>query len=75
MTIVLIARILARYLAGILIGMGGVSAMIGAELQNDPDLVDLVVQVLTHGATLAGAGLSLLTEYLYGLARRYGWAT
>ncbi len=57
-----IARILARYIAGALVAYGVVDAGFGRELAFDPDM-----------ALLLGAALGALAEAAYALARRFGW--
>lgn len=59
-----IARILARWIAGALIGYGLVGAETGAQLAVDPDVALLL-------AGIVGA----VTEGAYVLAKRKGWAT
>ncbi len=54
-----IARIVIRYLVGLLIGADAAGVLAG-----DPDVVTVV----------AGA-IGLATEVAYALARRRGWAT
>ncbi|WP_283177903.1 hypothetical protein [Gemmobacter sp. 24YEA27] len=61
MTIV-IARIIARYLAGALVAYG---------LLEHPDARAVEPDL----AILIGAGIGMLTEGAYALARRFGWAT
>ncbi len=57
-----IARILARYIAGALVACGVVDAGFGRELALDPDM-----------ALLLGAARGALAEAAYALARRFGW--
>ena len=61
MTIV-IARIIARYLAGALVLYGLLDHPEARAME--PDL-----------ALLIGAGIGGLTEGVYALAKRFGWAT
>lgn len=54
-----IARIIIRYVVGLVIGMDAAET-----LQGDPDVV-----------TMIAAGIGLVVEVAYGLAKRKGWAT
>lgn len=54
-----IARIIIRYLVGAAVGMDT-----GGILAADPDVV-----------TFVALGLGLAVEMIYGIAKRYGWAT
>ncbi len=58
-----ISRIILRYVSGALVAYGFIPHDAGADLAMDPDL-----------AVLIGAGLGMLTEGFYALARRFGWA-
>ena len=58
------ARIIARYIAGALIAYGFVDAETGQQLAMDPDI-----------AFLVGSALGVLTELVYYVAKRVGWAT
>jgi hypothetical protein len=62
-----LVRITLRYLSGLLIGKGLLSADM-SDLFLDPDLVTW----LTLGA---GVVLGVITEGMYALAKRFGWAT
>lgn len=57
-------RILARYLSGALVAYGLLPHEVGAELAMDPDV-----------ALVLGAGIGALTEAVYAVAKRKGWAT
>ncbi len=59
---VVLARILARYLAGALVAYGVIDAGSGRDLALDPDL-----------ALLIGTSLGAVAEAAYALARRFGW--
>jgi len=63
-----VARILLRVAAGVMIGRGWLSADDGATLSTDPDVMHLV-----EGAI--GAVVWSATEVYYYLAKRYGWTT
>lgn len=63
-----IARILLRVAAGVLMGRGWLSADDGAALSADPEVVHLV-----EGAI--GALIWAATERYYYLAKKYGWTT
>jgi len=63
-----IARILLRVAAGVLMGRGWLSADDGAALSADPDVLHLI-----EGAI--GAAMWSATEVYYYLAKRFGWAT
>ena len=63
MTAVL-ARLIARYLAGALVAYGIIDGGTGQTIALDPDL-----------ALAIGAGLTAVTEVGYALAKKYGWAT
>jgi hypothetical protein len=54
-----IARIIIRYVVGLVIGMDAAET-----LQGDPDVV-----------TMIAAGIGLVVEVAYGMAKRKGWAT
>lgn len=53
-----IARIIIRYIVGLVIGMDAADTLAG-----DPDVV-----------TVAAAVIGLLVEAIYALAVKYGWA-
>lgn len=61
-----IARILLRYLSGILIARGLLSESDGAAFGMDPDILSLIEAGL-------GLALSAATELWYVAARRLGW--
>lgn len=61
MTAVL-ARILARYLAGALLAYGVIDAALAREMALDADL-----------ALLLGASIGAIAEGAYALALRFGW--
>lgn len=65
MTIGLIARIIARYLAGSIVTLGFVDAQTGNLLF--PDFEGLIVVLL-------GTLIGLVTEMFYRLARKLGWS-
>lgn len=58
------ARILLRYLSGVLMTAGYLDAQLADMVAVDPDLLMLV-----------GAAIGAGTEGLYAVARRLGWAT
>lgn len=58
-----IARIAIRYGVGLIIGADAAATMLA-----DPDVVSTT-------ATVIAAAAGLVTETLYALARRRGWAT
>lgn len=58
------ARILLRYLSGILMAAGYLDAELAGMIAVDPDLLMLI-----------GAGLAAFTEGVYAAAKRMGWAT
>lgn len=57
----LIARIILRYVAGILVGWGLLGQETGYQIANDPDL-----------AILLGMGIAAITEGAYLVARKRG---
>lgn len=57
------ARIAARYIIGTVAG-----AAVGDAVLNDPDLMNLLTMVISGAA-------AAVTEYVYALAKRRGWAT
>ena len=62
-----IARIVARYVAGGLLVKAGVDAGTAASIGADADVIAVVQAAL-------GLGLSVVTEGLYILAHKFGWA-
>lgn len=60
----IIARIIARYLAGALVAYGLIPHEVGQELAVDPDL-----------ALLIGGAVGAITEVAYGFAKKRGWTT
>lgn len=58
-----IARIALRYAAGALIAKGVLDPGTGDTIINDPDL-----------QILAGAGIGVISEGWYVIARKLGWA-
>lgn len=63
MTTVL-ARLIARYIAGALVGYGLIDSGTGQTIALDPDL-----------ALAIGAGITAITEIGYAFAKKHGWAT
>lgn len=63
-----IVRIALRYIAGLLVAYGFISAGDVGIILNDPDLEREIAATL---GVLAG----ILVETAYGLARRLGWTT
>ncbi|GGF56832.1 hypothetical protein GCM10007301_15660 [Azorhizobium oxalatiphilum] len=63
-----ILRVLLRYLAGILVARGLVSAADADTLTTDPDVMIIV-------ETGAGILIGGATEAWYYLAKRFGWPT
>ena len=59
-----VARILLRYLAMFMVTYGWLGPDAGREFMTDPDLVMVL-----------GAGIGLLTEAWYALAKRLGQST
>ncbi|MDK8874422.1 hypothetical protein [Paracoccus sp. SSJ] len=57
----LVARIVLRYIAGILVGWGMLGPDTGYQIANDPDL-----------AILLGMGIAAITEGVYLVARKRG---
>jgi hypothetical protein len=69
-------RILARYLAGVLVGWGFLQADIASDLARDPDILGLLaigVDVLIN--TLPGLIIATVTEWFYWLAKKLNWRT
>jgi hypothetical protein len=64
----LLARLILRYIAGMLIAKGLLSDADGDWINSDPDLMELVTAGI--GIAIAGA-----TEWFYVLAKKYGWTT
>ena len=60
----ILARIVARYLAGALVAYGLIPHEVGQELAMDPDV-----------ALVLGAAISAVTEAVYAIAKRKGWTT
>lgn len=60
----IIARIIARYLAGALVAYGLIPHEVGQELAMDPDL-----------ALLIGGAVGAITEGAYAFAKKRGWTT
>jgi hypothetical protein len=60
-------RILLRYLAGILVARGLLSADDGGTFSADPD-IQMAVE------TGAGLAIGVATEGWYWLARKFGWS-
>ncbi len=60
----IIARIIARYLAGALVAYGLIPHEVGQELALDPDL-----------ALLIGGAVGAITEAVYAFAKKRGWTT
>lgn len=61
-------RIFLRYLAGILVARGLLTAETGGILSADPDVYAVV-------ETAAGLAIAAATEGYYYLARKWGWST
>lgn len=59
-----VARIFLRYLSGALMTAGFLDVGMADLISTDPDLVLLV-----------GAGIGILTEGVYAVAKKQGWAT
>lgn len=68
-------RIALRYLAGALVAYGLVPADLAEELARDPDVVGAAMDAVNWLAVFAGAALAGGIEWVYGLARKHGWAT
>ena len=58
-----LARIIARYLAGALVAVGAIAAGTEAQIAADPEVLMILGGVLAAG-----------TEALYALARARGWS-
>jgi hypothetical protein len=58
-----LARIVARYLAGALVAVGALAAGSEAQIAADPEVLMIL-----------GGVLAAITEALYGLARAKGWS-
>lgn len=63
-----IARILLRYLAGILVTKGLLAPDVGSGLAVDPDVLNIIT-------TIVGFGVMAVTESWYWFAKRFGWST
>lgn len=63
-----LARIVLRYLAGILVAVGWLAPDLGSQLAVDPDVLGLV-------ANLVGLTIMAVTEGWYWAAKRFGWKT
>lgn len=61
-----IARIIARYGIGYIVGAGLISAELGAQISNDPD----VIALLDWASFAIGA---FAVERFYWLAQKRGW--
>lgn len=59
-----VARIVLRYLSGALMAAGVLDVGMADLISTDPDLVLLV-----------GAGIGILTEGVYAVAKKQGWTT
>lgn len=63
-----IVRNILRYFAGALVARGVIGADTGASLATDPVLIEV--------ATVSGGVvLGIMTEVVYGFAKRLGWRT
>lgn len=64
----LVARLILRYVAGMLIAKGLLADPDGDWINSNPDLLELVT---------AGVGFAIMgvTEAFYRLAKKYGWRT
>ena len=60
----IVARIIARYVAGALVAYGLIPHELGQEFAVDPDV-----------ALAIGGILTVVTEVAYAFARKKGWAT
>lgn len=58
-----IARIIVRYLAGTLFGVGASQIAL-----NDPDIMSFLTMAV-------GGAISIATEFLYSMAKKRGWTT
>ena len=67
MTASIVARILLRYVSGVLIAKGLLDSDLGTQLVTDPDVIQYVQLAL-------GAGAAIAAEWWYWLARRLGWS-
>lgn len=63
-----IARNLLRYLIGLLVGAGWLASAQGETIAGDPAVQAAIVTIL--GAVAAG-----VVEWIYNLARKWGYAT
>lgn len=71
----LYARLVLRYLSGFLIGAGVFPDDLGQEIALDPQLIALLAEGINWSIVLIGAAIGTVTEYVYSLAKRFGWAT
>lgn len=67
MTASVVARILLRYVSGVLIAKGLLDTDFGTSLARDPDVLEVLTLVI-------GTGSALAAEYWYWLARKFGWS-
>lgn len=67
MTASVVARIVLRYLSGVLIAKGMLDTEFGTQLAADPDAVEILTLAI-------GAGAGVAAEWWYALARRMGWS-
>jgi hypothetical protein len=68
-------RIVLRYLAGLLVGAGIFTPELAQELAADPELIDILTQLVDWLIVATGVALGGLTEWAYRLAKKHGWAT
>lgn len=66
-----VARIVLRYLAGVLAGYAGYAALSDL-LANDPDVSVLAETAMAFALSAAAGGAA---ELWYRMAKRFGWAT
>ena len=67
MTASVVARILLRYVSGVLIAKGLLDTDFGTSLARDPDVLEVLTLVI-------GTGSAIAAEYWYWLARKFGWS-
>ena len=68
-------RIALRYIAGALVAYGLLPADIANDLANDPDVIGVAMDAVNWALIAGGAALAGAIEWVYGLARKKGWAT
>lgn len=68
-------RIALRYLTGALVAYGIVPADIANDLATDPDVIGVAMDAVNWAIVAGGASLAVVVEWVYGLARKHGWAT